>query len=150
MGTLAAILLPSARPAIARELLGHILVHETAEGTTSGGIVEMKTFHGEHHLACHAAIGLTSRTKWAFSTPGTTYVYFAYGVPRCCIAVTRAERSPSAVLIRALDPLEGLELMRRGGVRARLAGMSRMALGKLCEALRISGAQNGLDLGRFS
>jgi DNA-3-methyladenine glycosylase len=130
---------------VARDLLGAVLRCTTANGVASGRIVETEAYLGEHDLACHAAAGLTARTRWLYGAPGTAYVYFIYGVHWCFNAVTRAVGSPSAVLVRALEPLDGVELMRerRGEVRGRdLAN----GPGKLCEALGITGALNGQPL----
>ncbi|HLB09964.1 MAG TPA: DNA-3-methyladenine glycosylase [Gemmatimonadaceae bacterium] len=130
---------------VARDLLGAVLRCTTANGVTSGRIVETEAYLGEHDLACHAAAGLTARTRWLYGAPGTAYVYFIYGVHWCFNAVTRAVGSPSAVLVRALEPLDGVELMRerRGEVRDRDLTNGP---GKLCEALGITGALNGQPL----
>ncbi len=132
---------------VARELLGSILEHRTPAGTTSGRIVEVEAYLGPHDPACHAAAGLTSRTKSLHGPPGIAYVYFIYGVHWCFNAVTREEGHGSAVLVRALEPLAGLSVIkaRRGNVRDRDLTNGP---GKLCQALGIGAAQNGVPLDR--
>lgn len=132
---------------VARELLGAILECHTREGVSSGRIVETEAYLGEHDLACHAAVGRTARTDPLYGAPGLAYVYFIYGMYWCFNAVTRAEGEPSAVLVRALEPLDGIELMR---VRRRLRSSRDTDLtngpGKLCQALGIDGRHNRLTL----
>jgi DNA-3-methyladenine glycosylase len=132
---------------VARELLGAILECRTPQGVASGRIVETEAYIGEHDLACHATAGRTARTEPLYGAPGMAYVYFIYGMYWCFNAVTRAEGQPSAVLVRALEPLEGIDLMR---ARRRLLGRRDVELtngpGKLCQALGIDGSHNRVAL----
>ena len=133
---------------VARELLGAVLECRTAAGVVAGRIVETEAYLGEHDAACHAAAGETGRTRWLYGPAGTAYVYFIYGVHWCFNAVTRARGLPSAVLVRALEPLEGVEVMRTRRPSVRTDRDLTNGPGKLCAALGIEGAHNGLRLDR--
>ena len=133
---------------VSRQLLGAILECDTADGRASGTIVETEAYIGEHDAACHAAAGRTRRTEPLYGPPGNAYIYFIYGMHWCINAVTRAEGLPSAVLIRALEPLEGVELMRRRRPKARSDRELTNGPGKLCAALGIDKRMNGLALQR--
>jgi DNA-3-methyladenine glycosylase len=144
-----------ARPTlhVARDLIGKVLVHETSAGTTSGVIVETEAYIGESDPACHAAPGPTVRNAPLYGPPGIAYVYLNYGIHYLVNAVTEPEGSPAAVLIRALEPLEGESLMRRRrtrGTSTTAAELSAAALcrgpGNLTRALGISLKHNRLDL----
>ena len=134
--------------AVAREMLGTVLECETENGTASGIIVETEAYLGEHDLACHAAAGRTARTENLYGPPGIAYVYFIYGMYWCFNAVTRSEGLPSAVLVRALEPLDGIALMYKRRPRVRHTSDLTSGPGKLCAALGITGAMNGKSLRR--
>jgi len=112
-----------ARPTldVARDLIGHVLVHDVRGARTSGVIVEVEAYIGESDPACHAACGPTARNAPLYGPPGRAYVYLNYGLHYLVNAVTEKEGQPAAVLIRALQPLEGMDLMRRRRLRARRA-----------------------------
>ena len=97
---------------VARDLIGKVLIHKTPKGTSAGAIVEVEAYIGEDDPACHAASGPTERNRPLYGPPGRAYVYLNYGLHDMMNCVTEREGSPAAVLIRALEPLEGLVLMR--------------------------------------
>lgn len=120
----------------------------TPEGVARGRIVETEAYLGEHDAACHAAAGLTPRTAPLYGAPGTSYVYFVYGMHWCVNAVTRARGLPSAVLIRAVAPLEGIALMRERRGRPRRDADLTNGPAKLCQALGIDRRHNARSLQR--
>jgi DNA-3-methyladenine glycosylase len=144
-----------ARPTlvVARDLLGKILVHDGRTSTASGVIVEVEAYIGEADRACHAACGPTARNAPLYGRPGHAYVYLNYGIHALVNAVTERRGRPAAVLIRALEPLDGVALMRRR--RTRYAGrrgtdIPTLALcrgpGNLTRALGITLGRNRADL----
>jgi len=131
---------------VARELLGKILVHDSAAGTASGRIVETEAYVGPDDLACHASRGRTPRTDVMFGPPGRAYIYFIYGMYYCLNAVTEGEGYPAAVLIRAIEPLTGIDLMRARRHKTRRDRELANGPGKLCLALSIDRDLNRADL----
>lgn len=131
---------------VARDLLGAVLEHRSPEGMASGRIVEVEAYMGPHDPACHAAAGLTARTRPLFGPAGTSYVYFIYGNHWCVNAVTREVGYGAAVLIRALEPLQGIALMQCRRPLARRDSALANGPGKLCAALGIDAGQNALSL----
>src|SRR6187549_292788 len=130
------------------------MVHDTPGGQTSGVIVETEAYIGEADPACHAAPGPTARNAPLYGPPGIAYVYLNYGIHYLVNAVTEAEGWPAAVLIRALEPKDGIPLMRRRrAVVRRRSGQADLAVDDLCRgpgnltrALGIDLTQNLLDL----
>jgi DNA-3-methyladenine glycosylase len=135
---------------VAAALLGKILVHRTGAGIAAGMIVETEAYIGEDDPACHAAHGPTMRNAPLYGPPGIAYVYLNYGIHYLVNAVTESEGSPAAVLIRALEPVDGIALMTRrrrpekGGPDP-ITNLCR-GPGNLTQALGISLAENRLDL----
>jgi DNA-3-methyladenine glycosylase len=130
---------------VAPRLLGCLLVRELEDGTRiSGRIVETEAYH-QSDAASHSYKGKTPRTEIMFGPPGFVYVYFTYGMHYCVNVVTGPEGEGSAVLIRAIEPVEGIERMRanRGGLET-----TQLTNGpaKLCQALQIDKQLNGHDL----
>ncbi|HOL18183.1 MAG TPA: DNA-3-methyladenine glycosylase [Bacillota bacterium] len=131
---------------LARALLGQVLCRRTAEGLTAGIIVETEAYLSQDDPACHASRGMTRRNAPMFGPPGRAYVYFIYGNHYCFNVTSGAEGVGEAVLVRALQPLEGVELMlRRRGEAVNLVDLAN-GPGKLCRALSIDTALNGHDL----
>jgi DNA-3-methyladenine glycosylase len=143
-----------ARPTleVAPDLIGRVLVHETRAGVAAGVIVEVEAYIGESDPACHAAPGPTRRNAPLYGPPGVAYVYLNYGMHYLVNAVTEPPGSPAAVLIRALEPIEGEDLMRRRRARgsSRPESFATVELcrgpGNLTRALGITLRDNQRDL----
>lgn len=142
---------------VARDLIGKVLVHNRRGAITSGVIVEVEAYIGESDPACHAAPGPTRRNEPLYGPPGHAYVYLNYGIHCLVNVVTEAKGSPAAVLVRALDPLEGVSVMRRrrrGIVKGRRPPSARdLSVHDLCRgpgnltmAMGITLAENRADL----
>jgi DNA-3-methyladenine glycosylase len=135
---------------VARRLLGKILVHDTPAGRVAGRIVETEAYRGPADRAAHSRGGHRSaRNEVMYGPPGHAYVYFVYGMHHCVNVVTQRREVPEAVLLRALEPLDGEALMR---VRRHLPDAPAWRLcrgpGALCSALGIDRSRNGADLVR--
>lgn len=144
-----------ARPTlqVLEELIGKVLVHEVRGRRTSGVIVEAEAYIGEDDPACHAAPGPTRRNQPLYGPAGHAYVYLNYGIHNLVNAVTEIDGFPAAVLIRALDPLEGVELIARRRGRMASAADDAKTRARLCRGpgnltvgLGITLAHNRSDL----
>lgn len=143
-------------PEVARDLLGVLLVRETAEGRIVGRIVETEAYHEEGDEASHSHRGRTARNAVMFGPPGRLYVYFTYGMHYCMNVVTEEEGVGAAVLIRAIEPLEGCALMRANRLRRSTARVATprpipdrdLARGpaRACAAYDIDRTANGASL----
>ncbi len=126
---------------VARELIGARLVR-ILDGVKLVGIIsETEAYISQKDLACHAKAGRTARTAVMFGEPGHAYVYFTYGNHWMLNVVTEREGFPAAVLIRAIQPIEGMEVMS-----ARRSGRDTFGPGKLTQAMGITKSENGVDL----
>jgi DNA-3-methyladenine glycosylase len=134
---------------VARDSIGKILVHETKEGRVAARIVETEAYRGPEDRAAHSYRGRrTTRTEVMYGPPGHAYVFFVYGMHWHVNLVTTRSGEPHAVLIRAVEPLEGLELMAlRRGLTATSRDLTN-GPGKVCQAFGIDRAQYGADLCR--
>ncbi len=126
---------------VARDLIGARLVRILDDMKLVGLITETEAYIGEEDLACHAKAGLTARTAPMYGPPGHAYVYFTYGNHWMLNAVTEREGFPAAVLIRSIQPIEGIEIMMK-----RRKGRDTLGPGKLTQALGITKSENQIDL----
>lgn len=134
---------------LAPDLLGLILVHENGDGVAAGRIVEVEAYCGPDDLAAHSAGGRrTARNEVMYGPAGRAYVYFIYGMHWCVNVVAATHDAPEAVLIRGLEPVHGIDLMRaRRGAHVATAALAR-GPGNLTRALGIDRSLNGADLRR--
>jgi len=126
-------------------LLGKRIVCRAKEGTLSARIVEVEAYIGEDDPACHAAPGPTKRNQVMYGTAGFSYIYFIYGMYNCFNIVTERVGFPAAVLLRAAEPRDGLEIMRRHSPKCR-PGQILSGPGKFCRAFGLTTAHSGIDL----
>ena len=131
---------------IAQDLLGKFLVRKIGKKIISGKIVETEAYVGPNDLASHASHGKTTRTAPMFGPPGYAYVYLVYGLNYCFNIVTEGKNYPAAVLIRAIEPTEGVDLMRRLRHAPHDERNITNGPGKLCQALKIDKSLNNFDL----
>jgi DNA-3-methyladenine glycosylase len=126
---------------VARELIGARLVRVLDGQRLAGLITETEAYIGEKDLGCHAKAGRTARTAVMYGPPGHAYVYFTYGNHWMLNVVTQREGYPAAVLLRAIQPIEGVEIMSK-----RRNGRDTFGPGKLTKAMGITKSENGVDL----
>lgn len=139
---------------VAKELLGKILVHKIDGKKVSGKIVEVEAYRGTLDKAAHSYSGkVTPRTEVMYGKPGVAYVYFIYGMYYCFNIVTREEGMPEAILVRALEPVEGLEYMVYNRYKKSYEDLTKYQIknlsngpGKLCNAMGIDKTLNKEDL----
>lgn len=129
---------------VARDCLGKMLVYESPQGVLAGRIVETEAYLKDDP-ACHASRGITRRNATMFGEPGHAYVYFTYGFHHCLNFVTMPSGVGEAVLIRALEPLHGIETMKRNRGKENLRDLCS-GPGKLTQALGIDRSLDGADL----
>jgi DNA-3-methyladenine glycosylase len=131
---------------VARDCIGKILIHRSPEGEAAGRIVEAEAYRGPLDLAAHSSRGLTRRTAAMYGPPGHSYVFRLYGISWAMNLVVGAEGEPHAVLIRALEPVRGVNLMARRRSKPPHSRELTNGPGKLTQALAITGADYGRDL----
>jgi DNA-3-methyladenine glycosylase len=134
---------------VAKDLLGKTFVRKIGKTLLAGKIVEVEAYHGEKDPASHAYRGKTRRNEVMFREGGFLYVYFTYGMHFCANVVTGKANKGEAVLLRALEPIDGIETMRENrDMSGRPGALSSLTNGpaKICQAFGIRGEQNGTDL----
>lgn len=131
---------------VAKSLLGKILVHKSADGIAKGKIVEVEAYLGAKDKAAHTYnYRRTKRTEIQFNEGGFAYIYFIYGCHYCLNIVTSIKGEPESVLIRALEPIDGISLMQKRRNTENLINLCN-GPGKLCQAMGLNKDQNGIDL----
>lgn len=132
---------------VAEKLLGRQLVRHTNNSRLVGKIVEVEAYRGSDDPGSHAYRGMTPRNRLMFRKGGFAYVYFTYGMHHCFNVVTERQNVPGAVLIRALEPISGIETMRKNRGNKNVFNLTN-GPAKLTDAMNITKKQNGLDLTR--
>ena len=132
-------------PSVAKRLLGQLLVRRVGRRFLSGMLVEVEAYRGRDDPASHAFRGETPRNRVMFGEAGKAYVYFTYGFHHCLCVKTERKGVPGAILVRALEPLEGIELMKKNRGKEELTELAS-GPGKLTQALKIDRRLNGEDL----
>ncbi len=130
---------------VLEDLIGKVLVRKSEEGLTSGVIVEAEAYTGEDDPPSYAFIGRTKRSEIMYGPPGRAFVHFTYGMHHMLNLVTEREEFPAAILIRALEPREGISLMKK---RRKTEELFNLCSGpaKICQAFGIDRSHNGLSL----
>ena len=130
---------------VAKAILGKVLVRRTPLGILTGKIVETEAYRGTDDPASHSFRGKTGRNKVMFGKPGITYVYFTYGNHHCLNIVTERTDIPAAVLIRSIEPLKGIETMKRNRSVEKIIDVAS-GPGKLTKAFQITREDNNIDV----
>ena len=136
---------------VAKDLLGKVLVKYDSDIILAGKIVEVEAYHGDFDKAAHSYNGVTKRTEVMFKEGGYLYVYFTYGAHHCCNVVTGKKGQGTAVLIRAVEPISGVDLMIKNRFKRKLKSEKEIfnltsGPGKVCQAFGIDRSHSGIDL----
>jgi len=130
---------------VANDLLGKVFIIKQNENTLSGRLVEVEAYIGQDDPACHARLGKTNRNAVMFGQGGFTYVYFIYGMYNMLNFVTESAERPAAVLIRAMEPLDGIKVMKKNRNTDELINLTN-GPGKLCQAFGLTTKHSRIDL----
>ena len=130
---------------VLEDLIGKVLVRKSEEGLTSGVIVEAEAYTGEDDPASYAFCGRTKRSEIMYGPPGRAFVHFTYGMHHMLNLVTEREEFPAAILIRALEPREGISLMKKRRQTEELISLCS-GPAKICQAFAIDRSHNGVSL----
>jgi DNA-3-methyladenine glycosylase len=136
---------------VARDLLGKVIVKAGGDKILAGKIVEVEAYHGDFDKAAHSYVGITKRNEIMFKAGGYLYVYFTYGAHHCCNVVTGKKGQGTAVLIRAVEPVEGIDSMIRNRFGRKIKNDKDIfnltsGPGKVCQSFSIDRTHSGTDL----